>query len=83
MLVSETKILRAGVPRVNGNPTGAGDAMVAGLAIGLAEGLKDADLLVRSCALGSAAVAEEIAGRVDLERMAEFQDKITVSEVEL
>lgn len=83
MLFSEARLLRAEVPKVNGNPTGAGDAMVAGLATGLAEGLKEAELLARSCALGSAAVVEEIAGRVDLERMAEFQDKITVSEVEL
>ncbi|GII57125.1 sugar kinase [Planotetraspora thailandica] len=57
---------RARVPHdVVGNPTGAGDALVAGLALGLVEGTPWPDRLRRATALGSAAVAAPVAGDFD------------------
>ncbi|MET9337309.1 1-phosphofructokinase family hexose kinase [Nonomuraea sp. NPDC003804] len=57
---------RARMPyRVEGNPTGAGDALVAGLALGLVEQLLWPDLLRRAAALGAAAVAAPVAGDFD------------------
>lgn len=57
---------RARMPyRVEGNPTGAGDALVAGLALGLVEDLPWPDLLRRAAALGAAAVAAPVAGDFD------------------
>ncbi|HEY2553513.1 MAG TPA: hexose kinase [Streptosporangiaceae bacterium] len=48
--------------QVAGNPTGAGDAVVAGLADGLVRGLPWADRLRHACALGTAAAAAPAAG---------------------
>ncbi len=57
---------RARMPyRVEGNPTGAGDALVAGLALGLVEGTPWPERLRRAAALGAAAVAAPVAGDVD------------------
>ncbi|GAA4587502.1 1-phosphofructokinase family hexose kinase [Planotetraspora phitsanulokensis] len=57
---------RAHMPReVAGNPTGAGDALVAGLALGLVEATPWPDRLRRATALGAAAVAAPLAGDVD------------------
>ncbi|GAB2463308.1 1-phosphofructokinase [Streptosporangium sandarakinum] len=59
---------RAAMPyRVAGNPTGAGDALVAGLALGLVEGTPWPDRLRRAAALGAAAVAAPVAGDFDEE----------------
>ena len=57
---------------VDGNPTGAGDATVAGIARGLSEGLPWAEVLARAAAMGAAAVMRPIAGEVDLDALAEF-----------
>ncbi|GAA4572523.1 1-phosphofructokinase family hexose kinase [Planotetraspora kaengkrachanensis] len=57
---------RARMPReITGNPTGAGDALVAGLALGLVEATPWPDRLRRATALGAAAVAAPLAGDVD------------------
>jgi tagatose 6-phosphate kinase len=48
--------------RVDGNPTGAGDAVVAGLADGLVRGLGWPELLRHAVALGAATVAAPVAG---------------------
>ncbi|GGS81047.1 sugar kinase [Planobispora rosea] len=57
---------RAAMPyRVEGNPTGAGDALVAGLALGLVEGIPWPERLRRAAALGAAAVAAPVAGDID------------------
>lgn len=50
---------------LTGNPTGAGDALVAGLARGLAAGHAAPDLLAESVALSAAAVLHPYAGRLD------------------
>ncbi len=51
--------------RVAGNPTGAGDAVVAGLARGLALGTPWPERLRQAAALGTAAVAAPAAGQFD------------------
>ena len=51
--------------RVAGNPTGAGDAVVAGLAHGLALGTPWPERLRQAAALGTAAVAAPAAGQFD------------------
>ncbi|PZG06104.1 1-phosphofructokinase family hexose kinase, partial [Nonomuraea aridisoli] len=57
---------RARMPyTVQGNPTGAGDALVAGLALGLVEQTPWPDRLRRAAALGAAAVATPVAGEFD------------------
>jgi len=55
---------------VAGNPTGAGDAAVAGLAFGLASGRPWPQRLRESAALGAAAVAAPAAGEV---RLADYE----------
>jgi 1-phosphofructokinase family hexose kinase len=58
---------RASLPRpVEGNPTGAGDAVTAGIARGLALTHEWPDILHEAVALGAAAVAVPTAGEVDL-----------------
>jgi tagatose 6-phosphate kinase len=57
---------RARMPyRVAGNPTGAGDALVAGLAMGVVEGMPWPERLRLAAALGAAAVAMPVAGEID------------------
>src|SRR5215469_11940616 len=51
--------------RVAGNPTGAGDAVVAGLARGLALGTPWPERLRQAVALGTAAAAAPVAGQFD------------------
>jgi tagatose 6-phosphate kinase len=51
--------------RVAGNPTGAGDAVVAGLAHGLASGTPWPERLRQAAALGTAAAAAPAAGQFD------------------
>ena len=52
--------------RVAGNPTGAGDAVAAGLVHGLVLGRSWADRLGHATALGAAAVAAPVAGEFQL-----------------
>ncbi|GGK55556.1 sugar kinase [Planomonospora parontospora subsp. parontospora] len=70
---------RAAMPyRVEGNPTGAGDALVAGLALGLVEGSSWPDRLRRAAALGAAAVAAPVAGEIDADVFREVHPLIRV-----
>lgn len=65
-LVTENDVLQAGPPeRVAGNPTGAGDAVVAALVAGLAGGLPLPEMLADGAALGAAAVLAPVAGDID------------------
>jgi tagatose 6-phosphate kinase len=61
----ETWLARPGEP-VHGNPTGAGDAVVAGLADGVVRGLDWPDRLRHAVALGAATVAAPVAGEFNL-----------------
>jgi tagatose 6-phosphate kinase len=62
----------AAIPRVDGNPTGAGDAATAGVASAVLEGLPMPDLLRRAAALGAAAVLRPVAGEIDLDAYRRF-----------
>ncbi|MFF0307280.1 PfkB family carbohydrate kinase [Streptosporangium sp. NPDC004379] len=73
---------RAAMPyRVAGNPTGAGDALVAGLALGLVEGTPWPDRLRRAAALGAAAVAAPVAGDFDEETFRRVHPGIRVDPI--
>ncbi|MFI6505258.1 1-phosphofructokinase family hexose kinase [Nonomuraea typhae] len=64
---------------VAGNPTGAGDALVAGLALGLVEATPWPERLRRAAALGAAAVAAPVAGDFDHTVFTDIHHKITIT----
>ncbi|TDC01447.1 1-phosphofructokinase family hexose kinase [Nonomuraea longispora] len=71
---------RARMPyTVGGNPTGAGDALVAGLALGLVERAPWHDRLRRAAALGAAAVAAPVAGDIDPDVYADIHPGIIIT----
>ncbi|MFH0519246.1 1-phosphofructokinase family hexose kinase [Streptomyces sp. M41] len=65
--------------RLHGNPTGAGDATVAGLLSGLVEHLPWPDRLARATALSAATVAAPVAGEFDRGVYAELLARVTVT----
>ncbi|MET7303716.1 hexose kinase [Embleya sp. NPDC005575] len=67
---------------VHGNATGAGDAAVAALARGLAEGSPWPDRLRDAVALSAAAVAAPVAGDVDAELYRTWRPRVRVDAVE-
>ncbi|WP_328872202.1 1-phosphofructokinase family hexose kinase [Streptomyces sp. NBC_00287] len=64
---------------LHGNPTGAGDAAVAGLLSGLAEGLPWPDRLARATALSAASVLAPAAGEFDGRAYEELLGRVLVS----
>ena len=58
--------------RVHGNPTGAGDATAAGIALGLAHRWDWPTTLTHAVSLGAAAVLTPVAGEVDLDAYRAF-----------
>ena len=64
---------------VDGNPTGAGDSVAAGLARGLAGGVAWPDLVADAACLGAAAVLTPIAGEVDLPTYHRLRGTVTVT----
>ncbi|MEU6777794.1 1-phosphofructokinase family hexose kinase [Nonomuraea angiospora] len=64
---------------VRGNPTGAGDSLVAGLALGLVESASWPDSLRRAAALGAAAVAAPVAGDFDPDVYADIHPQIIIT----
>jgi tagatose 6-phosphate kinase len=66
--------------RIDGNPTGAGDACVAALARGLLHGNGWPDLLRDAVALSAAAVASPVAGLADLELYENLLPHIVIEE---
>ncbi|MEU9790659.1 1-phosphofructokinase family hexose kinase [Streptomyces sparsogenes] len=72
---------RAAPPRrLAGNPTGAGDAAVAGLLSGLVEGAPWPDRLARAVALSAAAVRAPVAGEFDRGTYDELRGRIEITE---
>jgi tagatose 6-phosphate kinase len=67
--------------RVAGNPTGAGDAVVAALAAGLATGDPWPDRLRDAVALSAATVLHPVAGAFDADAYARFRPTVTVEEI--
>ncbi|MEU9333875.1 1-phosphofructokinase family hexose kinase [Streptomyces sp. NPDC048290] len=71
---------RATAPaRLSGNPTGAGDSVVAGLLSGLVERLPWHDRLVRATALAAATVRAPVAGEFDRRTYDELRARVTVT----
>ncbi|MEU1800061.1 1-phosphofructokinase family hexose kinase [Streptomyces sp. NPDC019937] len=72
---------RAAPPeRLTGNPTGAGDAAVAGLLSGLVDEVPWPERIARAVALSAAAVRAPAAGEFDRALYAELLDRIEVTE---
>ncbi|MFF3709160.1 1-phosphofructokinase family hexose kinase [Streptomyces phaeochromogenes] len=70
---------RAAPPRaVRGNPTGAGDSVVAGLLSGLVERLSWPERLARAVALSAASVLAPVAGEFDRSAYEELVNHVTV-----
>lgn len=69
MLTTLAGSLRTHLPAVAGNPTGAGDAMVAIAAKQLMMGASDLELLAHAVAAGSLAAAEMVAGVIDFQKL--------------
>ncbi|MFI9766928.1 1-phosphofructokinase family hexose kinase [Streptomyces sp. NPDC052415] len=65
--------------RLRGNPTGAGDAAVAGLLSGLVEGLPWPDRLARAVALSAASVPAPVAGEFDRGTYEELLGRVAVT----
>jgi tagatose 6-phosphate kinase len=63
---------------LRGNPTGAGDACVAGLLLGIARGLAWPDMVRLATALSAAAVASPVAGEVDAGLVRELHPDVPV-----
>jgi tagatose 6-phosphate kinase len=68
---------------LRGNPTGAGDALVAGLARGLAHGVPLPGLLAECVALSAAAVVQPYAGDVDPVEVGRQREGVLVERLEL
>ena len=66
---------------VEGNPTGAGDAVTAALVAGLTNRPQLKNLLPFMVAAGAAAVMEPLAGSVDPARIADFESHVEVQEL--
>lgn len=65
--------------RAHGNPTGAGDAVVAGLLSGLVERLPWPDRLARASALGAASVLAPVAGEFERGAYEELLGRVAVT----
>ncbi|WP_326667152.1 1-phosphofructokinase family hexose kinase [Streptomyces canus] len=65
--------------RVHGNPTGAGDSLVAGLLSGLVDRLPWPDRLTRAVALSAATVLAPVAGEFDRAAYEELLEQVTVT----
>lgn len=75
---------RAHLPEpLNGNPTGAGDALVAVLASRLAAGAAAVlpDALARAVAVSASAVTRPVAGEVDLDLAAQLEAAVQIEEI--
>jgi 1-phosphofructokinase family hexose kinase len=71
-----TTYQQTAVQGVTGNPTGAGDAATAGLALAWANGEGLATALRRAAVLGAAAVRQPTAGEVDLADVHAFEEQL-------
>ncbi len=79
-LARTEKTLKAKPPRFSGNPTGAGDAMVALAAISIEQAKSDKELLAAAVAAGALAVKEPVAGQIDWSKLAQLAASIVVEE---
>jgi tagatose 6-phosphate kinase len=74
---------RARPPRaLSGNPTGAGDACVAALALGLANRVSWSNTLVKAVAASAAAVLCPVAGDIDQDTYAHLLADVVLEELD-
>lgn len=73
--------LRATVSPVQGNATGAGDAMVAISCEALAKGFTSETLLARAAAAGSLAVQESVAGKINWSQLEQASQRVQIARV--
>jgi tagatose 6-phosphate kinase len=73
--------LSAPAARAAGNPTGAGDAVVAGLALGLSLGSRWQERLRACAALGAAAVVAPAAGDISLDDYRRELDRVELTAI--
>ncbi|MCK9174772.1 MAG: 1-phosphofructokinase [Desulforhopalus sp.] len=82
LLVSEGRAWLASSPEiVEGNPTGAGDSMVAGMVWGLSQGDSMPDALCKGIACGAATASQNGTAVGTLEQVKELLEKVQLSEV--
>jgi 1-phosphofructokinase family hexose kinase len=75
------RIVRArGISELTGNPTGAGDAVVAALAAGLLRSDELGEIMRACAATGAAAVLQPTAGMVDLDDVDRLRAGVTIEE---
>jgi len=77
-VLPDGQALLARPPQVAGNPVGAGDAVTAGIALGLTGSEGPTTWLPRAAALGSAAVLADQAGDVALDHLDELSARTTL-----
>jgi tagatose 6-phosphate kinase len=80
VLQGQGSSIRGRLPERNGNPTGAGDAMVALAALSLLENSSERRLLSRAVAAGTLAVAETVAGVIDWSELEELANTVAIEE---
>lgn len=73
-----TEAWRARHPALSGNPVGAGDALVAGMAMGLVDGASLVDTLRLGCAWALASMHSPWAGHVDPDAVAAAKPQVVV-----
>lgn len=82
LAVTEQGAWSARLPEpLTGNPTGAGDSVVAALAMGIRSGALWPDMLREACALSAATVLAPVAGEYDAAAYARFRTTVDVREV--
>lgn len=82
LAVGDDGIYRARVPKINAvNTVGCGDSMIAGFALGLAEGLSLEDTLRRASAISAAAAMREETGFFVMEDMEKLLPQIEITKL--
>jgi len=82
LMVNEDGVYHAKIPKVNAvNTVGCGDAMVAGLAIGLLKGAPPVELLKSAASIASAAAMSEHTGHYDMENRKKMYHAVKVCKI--
>ncbi len=80
VLCTAGRAVRARLPAAAGNPTGAGDAVVAALAAALLAARRPEEIVRHCAAVGAAAVLQPVAGVVDPDDVARLEETVDVEE---
>lgn len=83
LMVCDEGVFRAIVPRVDAvNTVGCGDSMIAGFAIGIAEGLTPVDTMRKASAISAASAMTEETGRFNLPDMDHLLTQIEIKKLD-